>query len=729
MKRTLLFAALCVLPVCAAAQEKTERLDSVVVSASRADNNTPVTFTTVGKDELRSSNPMNSLPMSLNLLPSVVTYNEGGTGLGNSAMTIRGSKGSQINVTLNGITLNDAESQEVFWVNIPALTSLISGVQVQRGLGTSANGAGAFGASINMNTAFVQPDPSARIEFSAGSYGTMIASAAISSGRLPSGFYMDLAMNLGSTDGYIRNAQVGSSSLFAVLGWLSGTHSLRLTYLMGQQISGITWDGIDLEQYFKDRRYNGAGEYVDADGNVRYYDNQTDNYAQHHLQLNYTHRFGERFTWVNTVNYTRGDGFDEYYKMNRKFANFGFPSQYSGRSDMIYRKLMDNDLWVVNSSLRYRTGRLNVTAGANFSWYRGGHWGEVLWARKAGQDFDYASLDWYGNTGWKNEVSAFARAEYQPLPWLTAYADLQYRSIGYRIDGTDDDWLEYGAAPEDRLDYDRRWNFFNPRAGLTAAWGIHKIYASAALGHREPGRGDIKENIKGEGAPIEPERMLDIEVGYGLGTRRFSASLNLYAMEYWNMLLETGRLSSSGYAIKENIPRAWRRGVELCAGWEPLDWLRLDGNATLSLNQIADYTSYVPYEDYSATHPVHYGKTTMLMSPSLIGMLRLSLKPWKGGQFTVDGKYVGRQFIDNSMRDEMVIPAYWLANLSLGHVFPIGRRTLAVTAYVNNFLNRLYYASGWRWESYDAESGQIYTGIGVYPQPPCNFMVKLSLSF
>jgi iron complex outermembrane receptor protein len=223
--------------------------------------------------------------------------------------------------------------------------------------------------------------------------------------------------------------------------------------------------------------------------------------------------------------------------------------------------------------------------------------------------------------------------------------------------------------------------------------------------------------------------MLDIEVGSGLGTRRFSASLNLYAMEYWNMLLETGRLSSSGYAIKENIPRAWRRGVELCAGWEPLDWLRLDGNATLSLNQIADYTSYVPYEDYSATHPVHYGKTTMLMSPSLIGMLRLSLKPWKGGQFTVDGKYVGRQFIDNSMRDEMVIPAYWLANLSLGHVFPIGRRTLAVTAYVNNFLNRLYYASGWRWESYDAESGQIYTGIGVYPQPPCNFMVKLSLSF
>ncbi len=730
MKKTLFSAALCVLHVCAAvAQEKTERLDSVVVSASRADEYTPVTFTTVGKDELRASNPMNSLPMTLNLLPSVVTYNEGGTGLGNSAMTIRGSKGSQINVTLNGITLNDAESQEVFWVNIPALASLISGVQVQRGLGTTANGAGAFGASINMHTAFVQPDPSARLEFSAGSFGTMMASAAVSSGKLPSGLYFDLAMNLGSTDGYIRNAHVGSSSLFAVLGWLSGPRSLRLTYLMGQQVSGITWDGIDLEQYYKDRRYNGAGEYVDEAGHVRYYDNQTDNYIQHHVQLNYTRRFGKRLTWVNTVNYTRGDGFDEYYKMNRKFANFGFPSRYSGRSDMIYRKLMDNDLWVLNSSLRYRTEGLSVTAGANLSWYRGGHWGEVLWARKAARNFDYASLDWYGNTGWKNETSAFVRAEYRPLPWLTAYADLQYRTIGYRLHGADDDWLEFGAVPEDLLDYTRRWNFFNPRAGLTAAWGIHKIYASAALGHREPGRGDIKENVKGDGAAIEPERMLDIEAGYELRTRNFSASLNLYAMEYWDMLLETGRLSSSGYAIKENVPRAWRRGVELCASWEPLEWLRLDGNATLSMNQIADYTSYVPYEDYSATHPVHYGKTTMLMSPSVIGMLRVSLRPWKGGQFTVDGKYVGRQYLDNSLREEMAVPAYWLANLSLGQVFSIGEKKLGLTAYVNNFLNRLYYASGWRWESYDAESGIIHTGIGVYPQPPCNFMIKASLYF
>ena len=258
MKKTVLAAAFAALCLCAGAQtaEKQERLDSVVISASRAGTNTPVTHTDVGKDALRASNPMNSLPMTLNLLPSVVTYNEGGTGLGNSAMTIRGSKGSQINVTLNGITLNDAESQEVFWVNIPALTALLSGVQVQRGLGTSANGAGAFGASINMNTAFVTPDPAFRLDLSAGSYGTFLTSVSAMSGLQPSGMYFSLAFSSGKTDGYIRNAGVQSHSLFAVLGWLKGRNSLRLTYLTGDQKSGITWDGISPEMYAMDRRYN-----------------------------------------------------------------------------------------------------------------------------------------------------------------------------------------------------------------------------------------------------------------------------------------------------------------------------------------------------------------------------------------------------------------------------------------------------------------------------------------
>ena len=727
MKKSVLSAVLCALSLCAAAQEKAERLDSVVVSASRAGRNTPVSYENVGKEALRQANPMHSLPMALELLPSVVTYNEGGTGLGNSAMTIRGSKGSQINVTLNGITLNDAESQEVFWVNIPSLSSLISSVQVQRGLGTSANGAGAFGASINMNTAFVSPEPWVSADISAGSYNTFITTVSGSTGRSRKGWYGTAAYSHGSTDGYIRNAFVRSQSAFVTLGWLGRRNSVRLTWLMGRQRSGITWDGISLEQYRKDRRYNGAGEYYDGQGNVYYYDNQTDNYVQHHLQANYTHAFTTGLYLTVTANYTYGNGYDEYYKVNRKLVNYGFP-QEQGRSDIIYQKRMENSLLVGQAQVKYARGKWNASAGLSESAYLGFHNGKVLWAKQLGADYPYGQLDWYGNSALKLDFSVFARAEYRPLDWLTAYADLQFRGLDYRLEGTDDDWLEYGGAEADRLSYQRDWNFFNPRAGVTAAWGRHKLYASAALGHREPGRGDIKDNVKGEASPIGPERMLDLEAGYAFSSGRLSASANLYLMEYWDMLLETGRLSSSGYAIKENVPRAWRRGVELSAAWEPLRWLRLDGNATLSLNRIADYTSYIPYADYSGTHAVHYGRTTMLLSPSLVGMARLTLQPWKGGQLALDTKYVGKQFLDNSMRDEMAIPAYWVAHLLVGHTFTWKGRQLGITAYVNNLFNRLYFASGWRWESFDPSSGQIETGIGVYPQAPCNFMVKLSLS-
>ncbi len=720
-------------PLCVHAQEeRPERLDSAVVQASRAGKNTPVTFTQVGKDQLRSSNPSHSLPMSLNLLPSVVTYNEGGTGLGNSAMTIRGSKGSQINVTLNGITLNDAESQEVFWVNIPSLTSLLSSVQVQRGLGTSANGAGAFGASLNMNTGLVEAMPSGSVDVSLGSYNTFMATISASTGLLPKGFYVSAAYSEGRTDGYIRNAFVQSRSAFAVLGWLRGNNSLRLTYLMGQQRSGITWDGIDLEQYAKDRRYNGAGEYYDELGNVYYYGNQTDNYAQHHLQLNYTHAFPGGFTWSNTLNYTLGSGYDEYYKRNRKFTNMGFgalPEETPSKSDMIYQKQSRSRLAVFNTSLRYRNDLLEITGGANISGYLGDHWGNVLWAKVLGTDYNYDTVDWYQNIGLKLDGSAFVRAEYHPAPAWTAFADLQYRGIRYSLGGVDDDWHEFGSREEDRLSYANSWHFFNPRAGVTWVFGRNKLYASAAVGHREPGRNDIKENIKGDGAPVEDEKMLDLELGYAFENEAFSATANLYMMEYWDMLLETGRLSSSGYAVKENVPRSWRRGIELAAAWQPLRWLKADGNATFSLNEIADYTAYVPYEDYSATLPVHYGRTTMLFSPSVIGMLRLSVLPFKDGFIALDGKYVGRQFIDNSMRDEMAIPAYWLLNLSAGKGFSIGTGTLTLSAYVNNLLGHLYYASGWRWESYSPETGEIYTGVGVYPQAPANFMLKIAYSF
>ena len=730
-----------------AADEKVERLDSVVVSSSRAGQNTPVTYTMVGKDELRRGNPINSLPMNLALQPSVVSVNEGGTGLGYSKMTVRGSKGSQINVTLNGITLNDAESQEVFWVNIPALSSMISSVQLQRGLGTSANGAGAFGASINMSTAAVSPEPFASAEMSVGSYGTFISTYTAGTGLMKSGFYISGAYSRGITDGYIRNAYADVQSAIGVIGWMKGNNSLRLTYLMGDQKTGITWEGISPEQYEIDRTYNPAGEYLDQFGNVHYYDNETDNYSQHHLQLNYTHSFSERLAWSTTFNYTRGDGYYENYKAGKSFSKYMMENpvidgvEYD-EGDFITREALANDYYVINSDLRYTSGKLNLTAGVNVSRYDGDHIGSVLWSNVLGDSYDYDSHKWYLNRGLKHEMNAFVRGEMLLADCLTAYADLQYRGVWLEMSGPEDDGV--------LLDHKDDWQFFNPRAGLSyRLTPASRIYASAALGHREPGRSDIKELIldankaasagaESRGVDIRPEKMLDIEIGYEYSTDRLALSANVYMMEYWDMLLETGKLSDVGYAIKENVPRSWRRGIELAARWNAQPWLQVGGNVTLSTNKIRSYTAYYEMYDnmndwnYLGQHKVNFENTDILMSPAVVGMASVTFRPFAGksnslksAYATLSGKYVGKQYYDNTSSDERSIPAYFVGDMTLGYEIS----SLALSFHVHNLFNRKYYADAWLWRAYFQQDDVYYSDTGIYPQAPVNFMFKASWRF
>ena len=730
-----------------AADEKVERLDSVVVSSSRAGKNTPVTFTMVGKEELRRSNPINSLPMNLALQPSVVSVNEGGTGLGYSKMTVRGSKGSQINVTLNGITLNDAESQEVFWVNIPALSSMISSVQLQRGLGTSANGAGAFGASINMSTASVSPDPFGSAEMSVGSYGTFITTFAAGTGLMKSGLYFNAAYSRGLTDGYIRNGYADVQSAMAVLGWLKGDNSLRLTYLMGDQKTGITWEGISLDQYASDRRYNPAGEYYDEYGNVHYYDNETDNYTQHHLQLNFTHSFSDRLAWSSTFNYTRGDGYYQNYKAGKSFSKYLLDNpvidgvEYD-EGDFITREALANDYFVLNSDLRYTSSQVNITGGVNFSRYDGDHIGSVLWSDVLGDSYDYDAHEWYLNRGLKQEANAFVRGEVLFADCLTAYADLQYRGVWLAMSGPEDDGV--------LLDHKDNWQFFNPRAGLS--WRLDetsRLYGSVALGHREPGRSDIKElildankaasaGVASRGVDIRPEKMVDVEIGYEYASERFSAAANLYFMEYWDMLLETGKLSDVGYAIKENVPRSWRRGLELSAAWKALPWMEAAGNITLSTNKIRSYTAYYEMYDnmndwnYLGQHKVDFENTDILMSPSLVGMASVTFRPFaessgslKTAYASLNGKYVGRQFYDNTSSAERCIPSYFVSDLSFGYDL----QSISVSFHVHNLFNRKYYADAWLWRAYFQEDDAYYSEIGIYPQAPVNCMAKVAWRF
>ena len=710
-----------------------DKLDSAVVSTSRAGESAPVTYSMVQREQLQKTSPSSSLPMALAIQPSVVAVNEGGTGLGYSKMTVRGVKGSQINVTLNGITLNDAESQEVFWVNIPALSSLLSSVQVQRGLGTSASGAGAFGASINMSTASVSQDAYASVDVGYGSYNTFTATAAAGTGKGRKGFYFDFACSKGFTDGYIRNAYADVASAYAALAWMNEKNSLRLMWLYGDQHTGITWNGIDLQQYEKDRRYNPAGEYHDALGNVRYYDNETDNYTQHHLQLNYTRMLGERLLWTSTLHWTNGNGYYENYRPAGMSAYYGFAQDFTG--DFIIREALVNNYLVLNSDIRYRSDVLNLTSGFTLSDYDGDHIGQVRWSDFLGDDYDYSSHSWYLNNGRKKEANVFVRAEYEPLDWLTAYVDLQYRGVWLRMEGPEDDNVP--------LDYSTDWQFFNPRAGMSFRWSErHRAFLSAAVGHREPGRADIKENIKNAwltdvpDVALKPEKMLDVEFGYSFQSEKVGASVNVYLMEYWDMLLETGKLSNVGYAIKENVDRGWRRGVELSVGYEPLRWLRADANFTFSSNKIRDYREYVQnvdaYESWvmtGRTTEFEYCTTSMLMSPSVLGSLRLTFVPWKGATVSVDGKYVGRQYLDNTMTISRSIPAYFVSNLAVSHTFELNKGSLGLSFYLNNIFNNMYYADGWCWKNIVEEDGALVDGIGIYPQAPLNYMLKVSYRF
>ena len=749
------FAACISLGAYAQETEKSEKLDSVVVSVSRAGRNTPVTYTSVGREELLGSPSGSSLPMILSLQPSVVTTNEGGTGLGYSKMTVRGSKGSQVNVTLNGITLNDGESQEVFWVNIPSLGRIVGNVQLQRGLGTSANGAGAFGASVNMNTSFVDALPSASCEFSYGSFATRMSTVSFSSGMTPSGVYASFLYSTGNTDGYIRNAWADVGSLFGVLGWMRGNNSLRFTVLSGKQHTGITWNGIPLAKLESDRTYNSAGGWVDAFGGIHYYDNESDNYVQTHYQLNYTHRFSRGLFWSTTFNFTKGDGYYEQYKAGHdydgypgeKLEKFGFATPYVvggvsyKRSDFLTRKFMDNGCKVINTTLKYTGGRTELSGGLYLSDYDGDHFGRVLWSKVHGDNYDYPD-EWYRNNGRKRDATAFARAEWRAASWLTAYAEMQGRIVNLRMTGIDDEFSDVTFA--------RTWHFFNPRAGITARFEAHKAYASVALGHREPGRSDLMEQAESANAPggtgevpLKPERMVDAELGYFYGSSSFSGGVNLYCMEYRDMLLETGRISTTGYYIKDNVGRSWRRGVEFSFAWKPVRILSVDGNLTLSTNKIRDYSYWLDtYDDAVNWNPVldaqghkvqtrvDCGTVTMLMSPSITGMARAEIKPF-GENFKagLTGKYVGSQYWDNTESAERRIPAYFVLDGFVEKIIPVKGGRISAALFLNNILDREYYADAWVYRAVFANGDPEYREEGLFPQAPFNLSVRLRFEF
>ncbi len=714
---------------------KTKELEEVLVSAVRVRQHSPVAHSNVSGKILQKENAASNLPVLLQNMPSLVAFTEGGTGVGNTALRIRGTDATRINVTLNGMPLNNPESQEVYWVNLPDISNSLNNIQLQRGVGTSTNGAGAFGASLSMSTAGGQTQPYAESSTAVGSYGTISTSVAAGTGIFENGLSLDARYSRVLSDGYIRNGSVNHQNIYAALSHYTDEQLLRLIYMRGEQHTGITWEGVTPEQMLDaeyGRRYNPAGEYYDAAGKRHYYDNETDNYYSDIVQLLFTRKLNSALSLNANLSYNHGFGYYENYKTGRKFSSFGLENQnidgtlYS-KSDMVRQKLLKNGFTVGNVTLNYQKESLRIDAGAMMSRFDGSHYGKLPWIMWWEQDntIDLDSFEWYRNRGIKSEASAFAKAEYAVTGKLTTYLDLQGRFVNYSLRGTDDDLAEMDELYE--------YRFFNPKAGLFyRPDNKNSLYASVAVANREPLRADLKDSKKwGAKTDILPERMFDFEAGYRYQTSNFLFSTNFYHMQYDNQMVQTGRLNETGYRLNENVKNSFRQGVELESSYLFADnkW-RVDGNLTLSRNKIKDYTAW--YDVYDENWSVigqqseTMKNTTISYSPSAVGMLALGWQPLRDLHFNLNGKYVGKQYLDNTQNDERSLSGYFVSNFSTGYTFRLARAgEIGLQLFVNNLLNNAYASQSIMRDTQGNEISSSY--IGYYPQAMRNVMVKVTV--
>lgn len=710
---------------------KQVNLNEIIVSATRVNEHAPIAFNNVSAQEIKANNTAKNIPYILQTLPSIVAYSEDGSGVGNTSFRIRGTDATRINVTLNGMPLNNPESQEVYWVNIPDLSNSLQSIQVQRGVGSSTNGSGAFGASISLKTQGARPQAYGEASTGVGSYNTFTSTIAAGTGILKNGLSFDARYSRVTGDGYIRNGKVNHRSAYASASYYNKNQLFKLSYLNGIQHTGITWEGISPEQLKTDRKYNPAGAYYDEAGNVHYYDNETDNYYSDIIQFTYSNALSDKLSLNVGLSYNHGYGYYENYKADQKFKKYGLDPQLVNdstykSSDVITRKLMKNNFYVGNFTLNYISDKLTLTGGGNLTYYQGDHYGKLLWVKYNKNTSD--KYEWYRGDADKKEFSVFGKITYNILDNLAIFGDMQYRYIDYRMSGIDDD-LE-------NITNKNYYSFFNPKAGLSYSFNNNEVYASLSISNREPLRTDIKESVKGGSTQkIQPERMFDYELGYRYSSAIASFNANLYYMRYKDQMVQTGKLNDVGYKLMQNVPTSYRMGIELSGAVQPANWIRIDANVTLSQNKIKNYTAY--YDLYNNQNDYEFvkqtseylGTTNISFSPNVIGSGILTITPYKALSLALVGKYVGKQYYDNTSNKDNRLADYFVSNIVLGYTFKtqkIGEVDLQFS--VNNILNKRYVGNAWvATDKFEDGSEIVYTGL--YPQATRNIMAKLGIRF
>lgn len=706
------------------------RLEDVTIIGNRAGQRTPVAQTNLDGKQIQSMAVATNMPHVLWMTPSLVATSENGTGAGYSYLRIRGTDASRINITLNGIPQNNPESQEMYWVDLPDLASGLQSIQIQRGVGTSTNGSGAFGASINMVTKTPGLKPYVESATTVGSYGTFQENVAAGSGVFGNGYSFDVRYSKLLSDGYIRNGWCDHESLMAMFAKRFNKGALRFNYIYGKENTGITWEGISQTQFDTDPTYNPAGEKPDG----TYYDNQSDNYWQHHFQLFYTQELSRELLLSAGLNYTDGFGYYEEYKQGKKFSSMGLlPQSVEGttysKTDLIRRKNMANGFYTGNMNLQYAKKNLNIQGGGMFSTYVGDHFANLLWVEH-NQNIP-ANFEWVRNSAQKTDANVFTKAEYAFGKGLNAYVDLQYRYVDYRLKGIDDDDMQ-------DMTQRRVWNFFNPKAGLF--WEItpeSKFFVSVAIAHREPTRADIKDSRKGGAAgDIRAEKLKDYEMGYTFDNQKVMFSVNIYDMHYTDQLVATGKLNEVGYALMNNVPDSYRRGGEFQLGYKPCNWLQLDANATLSMNRVRDYTVYFDtYDNGNDWNSVaqlsqHFEEMKLPYSPEKIAALSVTFLPVKNVKLNLMSKYVGEQYYTNTQNDDLKLPAYNQTNFNASWDFRLFDRADAQLSLVaNNLFSQKYACNAWGYEAHFANGDPTYVEKGLYVVAPRNYLAKFALRF
>lgn len=705
--------------------------EEVTVSGTRAAKNSATPFTNLTKKDIEKNNLGQDLPFLLDQTPSLVTNSDAGAGIGYTGIHIRGSDGSRINVTINGIPYNDSEEQASFFVDVPDFASSVDNIQIQRGVGTSTNGAGAFGASINIQTTTRRDTAYAELNNSVGSYGTVKNTVNVGTGLLGGHFSFDGRLSRIYSDGYINRAFSDLKSYFLTGAYYGKNTVIRFNTFSGTERTYQAWDGVP-EDSLKagNRTYNDLG----LEPNGTFYKNQTDNYTQDHYQLLVDQKISDKLSFSGALHYTHGYGYYEEYKSNQSLAGYGITPVIIGTdtistTDLTRRLWLNNKFYGVTYNLKYQAEKnLNFNLGGAYNEYKGAHYDNIEWTQQSTNippDYQYARDD-----ADKKDFNVFAKADYH-IGKVTLFADMQYRHVYYSFLGYND----YLQNVQQQVDL----NFFNPKAGITYQFNPeNNIYASFAVGNHEPDRNDYTQSTP-QSRP-KPENLKDFELGYRTKQGIFTGGINAYYMLYNNQLVLTGALNDVGAQIRSNVKDSYREGLEFDGKLNISKQLTWSATAALSSNKVKNFQQYLTDYDNNTTIEYTYKKTDIAFSPDFVGSSTISFIPAKGAEIALISKYVSRQYLDNTSNinppgypaadptSNRYLNAYFLNAVRLSYNFSTTYvKNIGITLLVNNIFSEKYESNGATYP--DIENGKVVNYNYFFPQAPANFLLGLNLKF